>query len=375
MRFLALAALTAMVGDGAAAAGTASTASFDCAKAATPVEKLICSDAVLGAADAGLAALYKTIVAAHPDYAAGLRDGQRAFLATRTPCLTGNHEAQIACVKQRYQQRMSELQGPGLVACAKPKLAGAAFTMTCIAPNSPLKLTLTLTGKKTDSDAVLTALMIAKTGGAPQTFKLADSQIFFDSLTSAVEAMDVNFDGFEDVKLATSTSAGPNMGYDYWLYVPKTGQFTATTLGEQLSGFDVVPDAKTKTITVTGRSSCCSWNSTTYAWRGSKLHATQLSDTMSFTPVALPGFDASATLCGSQTKHFNEAGLMTRVDFELDSVKDFAPGGDAICEKPALVAQGKLLDKLKASAKGFRVDAKDAYRFTVTFDTPRKDGD
>jgi len=187
--------------------------------------------------------------------------------------------------------------------------------------------------------------------------------------------MDVNFDGYADIKLATSTSAGPNMGYDYWLYEPKTGVFRATKLGEQLSGFDVMLDAKTKTINVNGRSSCCSWNITTYAWRGSALQAVESSDTLSFSPVALPGFDPTATLCGSQTKHFNDAGLVTRVDFELDSVKDFTPGGDNICDKPQLTAQGTLLDKLTANAKGFRVEAKDKYHFTVTFDKARKDGD
>jgi uncharacterized protein len=348
--------------------------SFDCAKASSPVEKLICADAGLAAADSSLAAGYTKLIAAHADLKDALRNSQRQWLGERANCVTGKREAQIACLKQRFGERQAKLAGSSLLACAKPVLTGAAFTLRCAAPNSPLHLTAVVTGKKGEYDAELAKLAITA-NGKTGTFVLKDASIPFEALTGAVELIDVNFDGFDDVKLAVSSSAGPNMGYAYWLYAPKTGGFTASDVGDQLSGFDVMPDAKTRTIAVSGRSSCCSWNSTTYSWRGAKLHATASSDTMSFSPVALPGVDAPATLCGSQTKHFNEAGLITRVDFELDSVKDYTPGGDNLCEKQDLAAQGKLLDKLSANTKGFRLDAKDPYHFTVTFDKPRKDGD
>jgi uncharacterized protein len=369
MRIALLAAFAAVF----AAAGAAPHASFDCAKAATPVEKLVCADDALAALDVQMAAVFGKLVTAHPASAAGIRSDQRAWLLQRTQCLEGPQRAtHLNCLKERYQSRMALLQGNAFVVCGKPTLTGKAFALTCTAPNNPLGLSFVLSGQKADSDAVLTKLAVAKTGAKPQDFKL-EGQIFFDGVGSALELMDVNFDGFADIKLATATSAGPNMGYEYWLYEPKTGAFRATKLGEQLSGFDVMADAKTKTIKVNGRSSCCSWNIMTYAWRGGALHAVASSDTMSFSPVALPGFDASGTLCGSQTKHYNDAGLVTRVDFELDSVKDFKPDEEPICDKPQLTAQGKLLDRLKAN--GFRVDAKDNYHFTVTFDKPRKDGE
>ena len=357
------------------AAGAAPHASFDCAKAASPVEKLVCSDEGLAALDVQMAAVFGKLVAANPANAPDLRSDQRAWLLQRTQCLDGTQRTtQLTCLKEHYQNRMALLQSNAFVVCGKPVLTGKTFALTCTALNNSLGLSFVLSGKKADTDAALTKLYVIKAGAKPQDFKL-EGQIFFDGLSSALELTDVNFDGFADIKLATSTSAGPNMGYDYWLYEPKAGAFRATKLGDQLSGFDVIPDPKTKTIKVSGRSSCCSWNNTTYAWLGGALHAVDSSDTMSFSPVALPGFDPTATFCGSQTKHFNDAGLVTRVDFELDSVKDFTPGGDNTCDKPQLTAQGKLLDSLTANPKGYRVDAKDKYHFTVTFDKPRKEAD
>lgn len=371
MRIALLAAFTAVF----SAAGAAPQASFDCAKAAMPVEKLVCSDAGLAALDVQMAAVFGKLMSANPANAPGIRSDQRAWLLQRTQCLEGTQRTtHLTCLKDRYLNRMAALQGNAFVVCGKPKLTGKAFALTCTALNNPLGLSFVLSGNKADTDAELTKLSVLKAGGKPQDFKL-EGQVFFDTVDSALELMDVNFDGFADIKLATSASAGPNMGYEYWLYVPKMGQFVATKLGDQLSGFEIMPDTKTKTIKVTGRSSCCAWNTTTYAWRGGALQAVDSSDTMSFSPMALPGFDPTTTLCGSQTKHFNDAGLVTRVDFELDSVKDFTPGEENICDKPQLTAQGKLLDNLTANPKGFRVDAKDKYHFTVTFDKPRKDGE
>lgn len=362
MRLLALAALIAVTLTPTAAAGNVPAPSFDCARAAAPVEKLICSDAGLAAADATLSAVYGKIVAANPAYAAGLRSGQRAFLASRTPCLTGARNTQVACLNERYSARIAMLLGPNLVACAAPKLAGATFTETCIAPNNPLKLNIVLSGKKDQVEAQLASLAVTSARGK-QTFKL-DGTIFFDGLGSALDLMDVNFDGFADIKLATSTSAGPNMGYDYWLYTPKSGMFTASTLGDQLSGFDITPDLKTKTIAVNGRSSCCSWNLSTYGWKGSALKLITSLDTGMFSPTDLPSPDAD-TLCGSMTKHFNDAGAITRIDLALDV-------GDSQCEKDDLTAQTTLLATLKRAPKGYRLEVTNRLNFSIVFDPPKK---
>jgi len=369
MRFLLLAVVAAGFSIPAGAAG------FDCAKAKAPMEKLICSDSGLSSADGTLAAAYSKLAAANAEYLPGLKDGQRIWLSQRGECLDSKQRSvQITCLSDHYRQRLAVLEGGELVACAKPRQTGNAFALACAALNNKLGLSFTLAGQKTDSDATLTKLSVAKTGGKPQDFAI-DGTIPFDSLSTALELVDVNFDGFGDIKLTTQSSAGPNMGYGYWLYAPKAGQFEASTIGDQLSGFDIIPDPKSKTITATGRSSCCSWNSTTYGWSGNTLRTRSSSDTMSFSPASQLGLDASETLCGSQTKHFNDAGLLTRIDLELDSVTDFDPKGDNLCDKQQLTAQGGLLAKLKAKAKGYRLDAKDPYHFSLTFDLPQKNTD
>ena len=46
-------------------AATGHAASFDCAKAATPVEKMICADALLGRLDEALARNYRVMLTAN----------------------------------------------------------------------------------------------------------------------------------------------------------------------------------------------------------------------------------------------------------------------------------------------------------------------
>lgn len=250
-------------------------------------------------------------------------------------------------------------------ACPVPLVTGTAFTLTC----SAAQLTLTLTGSKTETgDAALRGLTLRPTGGTQQHFVL-DGQIAFDSLRTAPALVDINFDGQKDLKLATTASAGPNMGYDYWLYDAKTKAFTATTLGEQLSGYEITPDAKTKTIAVLGRSSCCSWNRSTYGWAAGKLVLRAATDSLSFD--SLPGLE-SGPFCGTKTISFTPAGLMTAISVTLDSEKDFDPNGDAVCDRAALKAQGQILSTMRAKAGGYRIEAKDAYHFTLIFTPPRK---
>ena len=364
MRFPVFAAM-AVVLTGVAAAGNVPAPSFDCAKASTPVDKLICADADLATADAILAGEYRKIVSAYSDLAAGLRDGQRAFLSARAPCLTGTRATQIACLKERYAKRLAALRSPNLLACAKPALNGATFHETCIALNNPLQIHLGLSGQKHDMDAQLATLVVTTSRGT-QTFKL-DGRIFFEGLGTAPELMDVNFDGFADIKLATSTSAGPNMGFDYWLFDPKSGGFVASNLGEQLSGFDVTPDPQAKTIAVNGRSSCCSWNVSTYAWKGNALVLRTSEDSGEFSPTDLPVIGAlDQMLCGREAKHFNDAGLITRIDIGI------GPDTGSECSKEAMSNENELLAKLKGG-KGFRIElSKITGRFSILFDKPKK---
>jgi uncharacterized protein YecT (DUF1311 family) len=87
-----------------APATAAARPSFDCSKAGTQVEKLICANPQLASADADLAILYKKAVAASRD---SVLPAQRAFVAKRNLCTTAE------CVAEAYRSRYEELAAMG----------------------------------------------------------------------------------------------------------------------------------------------------------------------------------------------------------------------------------------------------------------------
>lgn len=82
----------------------AEAASFDCAKASTPIETTICSNSQLSAMDEDLDAAYKKalVYAASAD---AVKKRQREWLKTeRNTCKTAS------CVKAAYEKRLKELR-------------------------------------------------------------------------------------------------------------------------------------------------------------------------------------------------------------------------------------------------------------------------
>lgn len=89
-------------------------ASFDCAKAAAPIEKAICSDANLARLDRSVAEAYRQKMGNSDNDAAKkpVRDQQRAFLADRTK-KCGNHPAgAVACLTHLYDVQLKVLTAP-----------------------------------------------------------------------------------------------------------------------------------------------------------------------------------------------------------------------------------------------------------------------
>jgi uncharacterized protein len=83
---------------------SARAASFDCAKASSFVEKTICSDPELSAADERLGRLYKVLHAGGANNSK-LEAEQKTWLASRDRC------KDVDCVKQAYADRMVALSG------------------------------------------------------------------------------------------------------------------------------------------------------------------------------------------------------------------------------------------------------------------------
>ncbi len=85
----------------------AAAPSFDCTKAATPVEREICTSHAsdLRAADRRLAALYKKLLARGSD----VRRDQSAWLRTRNGC--AKKDSMIDCLRDSYSDRIGRLLG------------------------------------------------------------------------------------------------------------------------------------------------------------------------------------------------------------------------------------------------------------------------
>jgi uncharacterized protein len=95
-------------------APTAHAASFDCAKATQPAERLICADSALSALDEAMAAEYSRARAAvSEDGRKQLRDNQRSWLKyTAGTCArpTAALPMALQCMRDTYQERLTTLK-------------------------------------------------------------------------------------------------------------------------------------------------------------------------------------------------------------------------------------------------------------------------
>jgi uncharacterized protein YecT (DUF1311 family) len=95
-----------------AAPATTRAASFDCAKAGSPTEKAICKDAAVSKLDDQVAAAFKTAQGLWPagNWSTFIRNEQRWWLKDRDR----NCKADVACLKQDYERRLTFLTHPSL---------------------------------------------------------------------------------------------------------------------------------------------------------------------------------------------------------------------------------------------------------------------
>jgi len=107
LKTLMLAAVAGVIGLGGLTVGNdgAKAQSFDCAKASTKVERMICDNPRLGELDSELAEAYQTALRDSPWASANrrIRAEQKTWIARRDRC--GNP----GCVKRMYQMRIGQL--------------------------------------------------------------------------------------------------------------------------------------------------------------------------------------------------------------------------------------------------------------------------
>ncbi len=221
------------------------------------------------------------------------------------------------------------LAAPSVIACQKPLVTGATFAMTCTYSHQSMPLGLVMHGAVDDSQhdkdtttAKPATIAILAAGKLRQTLTVESDGVWLNSLQKdAFESIDINFDGYDDLKVWTDTSAGPNSGYAYWLYDPAKGEFARREdLDTALSGFDVSVDPAKKTVSTSGRMSCCAWAVDTYRWANNRL--VQISDEQSGTldlgdvlsdVAGVQAFrQASPEICATRTSVYDVAGLITK---------------------------------------------------------------
>jgi uncharacterized protein len=106
-----------------------SRASFDCSRASTPLETLICSDKELGSADIVLSRVYSGAVKSiGKDHQAAIIEAQRQWLQTVTStCRRAKSLLSSDCVRDNFEQRFSDLDG-----CGDADGGDADAVLTCL---------------------------------------------------------------------------------------------------------------------------------------------------------------------------------------------------------------------------------------------------
>jgi uncharacterized protein len=84
--------------------------SFDCTKAATPIEQAICADSKLGDLDKTLAGLLKATLARDPARRKAILSEQRLWLAQRDRTVRPGAENVSGCLEGIYRTRIGQLQ-------------------------------------------------------------------------------------------------------------------------------------------------------------------------------------------------------------------------------------------------------------------------
>ncbi len=111
------------------------SASFDCRKASTFVEKAICSDSLLGRLDESLSENYNDMMASNIGASArkDLRSTQRKWLSERNKCQNSK------CVEKMYRKRMDGVFPPfRAVLKSRSYAAMANFWIGVIPPSAML---------------------------------------------------------------------------------------------------------------------------------------------------------------------------------------------------------------------------------------------
>ena len=96
-----------------------------------------------------------------------------------------------------------------------------------------------------------------------------DTQTPWSAQAPGFEALDMNFDGYADVRLVESRAAGPTLPRLHWLYDPASGRFMASPALNDLGA--PRPDATARELVSDWRDSASRYGTDRHAFQGGQL--------------------------------------------------------------------------------------------------------
>lgn len=236
--------------------GAAAAASFDCAKAATPLERAVCGDPRLSTLDEQLAQAYREALGRLGESAPLLRASQRDWLKSLPAPSPGGDNA---LVSSDYEARIAALRGIPTYPKADQPVDGEVFTPEPALRDHDVTRRL-LRSCPSDSpngfDAVPAQVVIrARRAAAPQLINLP----FVFCGTAGVSVEDYNFDGNPDLAVNNDVALGyGSVGQYIFLFDPASRRFVfSAAFSEAVAAHSAALDPKRKEIEAMNKSGCC----------------------------------------------------------------------------------------------------------------------
>lgn len=240
-------------------------AGFDCSKASTTLEKTICGDPKLDAADAELTKVYVEVRKNLPQKAArqALKQDQRAWLKKRTEDCKASD---AFCLFKLYEVRIETLQA------MQQSSAEESWNFSAKLHNDLPQIQFKLYGSQQDDRYSITKIEI-NYGDNTQTIdsyggqKLETDTIDLQDTGFVIE--DVNFDGYKDMRLMEFMPAGPDVPFITWLYDADKKSFAYHRAFSELTS--PVFDAEKKQIVMPWREGAMGIGENTYIVENNQL--------------------------------------------------------------------------------------------------------
>lgn len=132
-------------------------------------------------------------------------------------------------------------------------------------------------GEHTTCSIVSISILDKATSQLRQRIKPADNDQDCQQLSSTLPVEDMNFDGYNDIRIRQLMPAAPNVPYYVWLYNPKTSQFVRSSALEEITSPAVDPTHQR--IRSAWRANCCDYGEDVYGFIRDQLTLLQQTET------------------------------------------------------------------------------------------------